>query len=141
MQTGDIHLATEHILELRNYPRKPAYLAAALEDVFVHFGHIPEIAKPLLSSYFNITVWPDFLSDNLLHAKAGNVKIIKVCEGPCCRKTGSDQLAEALQAELHVSVERHHCMGNCHEAPCATVNGEVVSRASLTKIKKLLQHT
>ncbi|HKI60044.1 MAG TPA: NAD(P)H-dependent oxidoreductase subunit E, partial [Mariprofundaceae bacterium] len=64
---------------------------------------------------------------------------IKVCEGPCCREAGSDQLAELLASELGRSIERQHCMGSCQNAPAAMVDGEVITNVTLAKVRLLLK--
>ena len=138
MQSSETVAATEHILALRNYPRKPAYLAAALEDLFTHFGRIPDASKAVLSDYFNIDRWPDHLIDSLFHATTKKRKTIKVCNGPCCHEVGSDQLAEQLKRELGRTIDRQHCMGRCQNIPVAMVGGEVIPNATLAKVRAQL---
>ena len=142
MKTNDINTATEHILTQRNYPRQEAYFVAALEDVFAHFGNIPDAAKALLCDYFRVTNWPQAQVDELFHKASSNVRSVKVCEGPCCKEAGSDQLAEALSEALAVKgdhrVERVHCMGSCQRAPAAMVNEMLIANATVSKIEQQL---
>ena len=138
MQPRETVAATEHILALRNYPRKPAYLTAALEDLFNHFGQIPDASKAVLSDYFHIGQWPDDLINSLFHAAPAHTEKVKVCEGPFCREAGGDRLAETLKRELHHSIERHHCMGSCQRAPAAMIGDEVIAHATPAKIRELL---
>ena len=138
MQPRETIAATEHILALRNYPRKPAYLVAALEDLFSHFGQIPEASKAVLSDHFNIDVWPDHLIHSLFHVSTEKRKIIKVCNGPCCGEAGSDQLAEQLKRELGRTIDRQHCMGSCQNVPVAMIGDEMIPNATLAKVRALL---
>jgi len=142
MQPSETISATEHILALRDYPRKPAYFFAALEDVFANLGHIPDVSKALIQSYFMLPEWPDHLVEKLFHnTSATQSQTITVCEGPCCREAGSDQLVENLKRKFDIPIERRHCMGNCHQPPAASVNGETISVASPAKIRHLLHST
>jgi len=139
MHPSEPVLATEHILALRDYPRKPAYFLAALEDVFADLGHIPEASKAIIQHYFMLPEWPDHLVERLFHnTSTMEVKTIMVCEGPCCKQAGADQLAEELQAISSINVERRHCMGSCKNGPAVMVGNSLISGASMSKIKPLL---
>jgi NADH:ubiquinone oxidoreductase subunit E len=138
MQTDDTHTATEHILATRNYPRKPAYLVAALEDIFAQCGSIPDDSIPRLNAYFGLDTWPQQLVDQLFRAKPTAKVNILVCEGPCCRKAGSDHLADELKTTLKQPIGRRHCMGSCDHAPVAMIDSTIVENASPKRIKELL---
>jgi len=138
MQTHETVSATEHILTLRNYPRKPAYLLAALEDVYARFGHIPEASIPLLRDYFGTSELPGTLLDDLFHSDLDGRPVVKICEGPLCVQAGSNRLAEAVAAAGNIRVERRFCMGTCHSAPAAEIQGQIVAPASLERVREQL---
>jgi len=134
MYNGDATPATEQILRLRNYPRQPEYLLAALEDVAAHFGEIPEAARNALFDYFGIDGFPDEISATLFHQHIVSAKRVTVCAGPICRREGSDLLADKLSSETDLVVERQHCMGACDQAPCAIANGNSIPSATPASI-------
>jgi len=134
----DTHTTTEHILATRNYPRKPAYLVAALEDVFAQCREIPDSSIPTLTTYFKLQTWPHELVETLFHASNTGKTSIMVCEGPCCKKAGSDCLADELKTTLKLPIGRRHCMGSCDHAPAVMINSTVVENASLERIRELL---
>jgi NADH:ubiquinone oxidoreductase subunit E len=138
MHASETISATEHILALRKYPRKPAYALAALEDVYAHFGQIPEDSQAVIRAYFSINELPGALRDTLFHEMATNQSTVKVCTGPLCIQKGSDQLAGELLTISGIAVERQHCMGACHLAPNVKVGDELISEASFSKISSQL---
>jgi NADH:ubiquinone oxidoreductase subunit E len=135
MQTSDIVSATEHIFALRNYPRKQAYLLAAIEDIARHFGSIPKQAEPLILEYFAVETLPKELMDQLIHKHVDSKQVIEVCSGPLCFKAGSDQLATELADTLTGAIiERRHCMGNCHQPPTVKIGERLISNASSAEV-------
>ncbi len=137
MHTGETVSATEHILALRKYPRKPSYMLAALEDVYAHFGHIPEAAKTVIREYFAIRRLPKHMEEALFHASPMDRRTVRVCAGPLCIQAGSDKLATELASLPGITVERQYCMGVCHSAPAAKIGIQTVSEASFAKIRRL----
>lgn len=138
MQSNEIVSTTEHILTLRNYPRKPAYFLAALEDVHARFGHLPEASISLLLGYFGADSLPEEMLESLFHHDADDRLVVKVCEGPLCVQAGSDKLAESLTELGNITVERHCCIGACHSAPAVEVKGRTIAPASLERVRELL---
>jgi len=139
MHSSESVSATEHILALRDYPRKPAYFLAVLEDIFANLGFIPEASKTIIQHYFMLPEWPDHLVEKLFHDTSNPAsRTIMICEGPCCKQAGADQLAEELHAVPGIHVKRRHCMGSCKKGPAAMVGNRLISDASANKIKQLL---
>ncbi|MDT8376710.1 MAG: NAD(P)H-dependent oxidoreductase subunit E [Mariprofundaceae bacterium] len=139
MQTGDICSATERILKLRNYPCKPPYLLAALEDLQAHFGFLPEAAAAMAAGYFGRK--PDFDSElsALFHTTPDNPHAVRICTGPLCSRAGSSELITALKATPSITIEASHCLGACSQAPVAMINGETTLQASADKILNRLK--
>ncbi len=139
MHSSEPISATEHILALRDYPRKPAYFLAALEDIFAELGHIPDASKAIIQSYFTLQEWPKHLVSKLFHnTTITGSKTVMVCEGPCCKKAGADLLADQLQLFSNLNIERHHCMGSCKNGPAVIMKDTLIPNASVKKIKRLL---
>lgn len=137
-QAKDTITATEHILSHRNYPRRPAFLLAALEDVAVQFGGIPPESKPVILEYFGVEKLPDGIEETLLRKRAPDERAITVCAGPICVRQGSDNLAAELSAHTGVSIERQHCMGHCDSAPCVKVADNTITSATSAKVLAIL---
>lgn len=138
MQREDTVTATEHILKLRNYPRQPAYLLAALEDVATRLGSVPDSAKELLLDYFGIGEIPDEIASALDHRHGNAAETLTICAGPICSQTGSNELAALFEEAESVNVERQHCMGACDRAPCARADGKLIAPASPESIGSVL---
>jgi len=133
-QDENVFSATEHILKTRNYPRQPAYLLAALEDIASQFGAVPSASKELLLEYFGVESLPDGIGEILRHKYTAKGKTVTVCAGPICIREGSDELAAELSAQTGTSVERRHCLGACDSAPCAEVQDVLITRATSEKV-------
>ena len=134
MQPSDIRLATERILKLRNYPRKQAYLLAALEDLQAHFDALPEEAISTVLSYFGLKPELDSELSTLFHGKPSNPHSVRICTGPLCCQAGSRNLITALKASSDIITDESHCLGGCHHPPTARLNGKIISNASVDKI-------
>jgi len=138
MHSSETVSATEHILALRNYPRKPAYIPAALEDVFVRFGSIPEASEAVIRNYFGVQDLPIQQMEPLFHSIDLQQQVVKVCEGPLCVQAGSNQLADELAALAGICIERQHCMGVCHATPAVKIGDTVIAEASVVKVRQQL---
>lgn len=138
MQTKDAIATTEHILKLRNYPRRSAYLLAALEDVAAELGEVPEDAKQLLLDHFGLASIPAEIAEALHHRHGDPARTVVVCAGPICVQAGSDGIAAGLCEEKRITVERQHCMGGCGCAPCARIGEALIAPATVEKIRSAL---
>ncbi len=145
MHTGETistseRVLTENILALRKYPRIASYALAGLEDVYAQLGCIPEISKAVIREYFNVASFPDDISESLFHATPTNTQIVRICAGPLCIQADSDKLATKLIDTYTtfpgIAIERQHCMGACHSAPVAKMNGTLLLKASFEKIQQ-----
>ena len=138
MQREDTVTATEHILKQRNYPRQPAYLLAAMEDVASQFGAVPVAAKELLLDYFGIDEIPAEIASALDHRHGSAAETLTLCAGPICSQAGSDELAALFEETGGVNIERQHCMGACDRAPCARAGGKLIAPAAPESIASAL---
>jgi formate dehydrogenase subunit gamma len=122
----------------------------ALQD---HYGHVPELALPLIADALNLTTaevhgvmsfYHDFRKE-----PAGR-HVIKVCRAEACQSMGAEQLAEKLLAKLgldgyatspggRVTVEPVYCLGLCACAPAALVDDRVEGRLNEARLDDLLQ--
>ena len=74
---------------------------------------------------------------------------ICVCQGTACYVKGAERILDKVKQELGIevgettedgkfSLEPTRCLGACGLAPVFTVNGEVYGKATVEKVKKIL---
>ncbi len=116
------------------------------------FGHVPQMALPVIAEALNVTraevhgvmsFYHDFRE-----VPAGR-HVVKICRAEACQAMGSEAMAEAalqkLGVEWHgttangaVTVEPVYCLGLCACGPAALVDGKVVGRLSQDKLDAIL---
>ena len=116
------------------------------------FGHVPQMALPVIAEALNITraevhgvmsFYHDFRE-----VPAGR-HVVKICRAEACQAMGSEAMAEAalqkLGVEWHgttangaVTVEPVYCLGLCACGPAALIDGKVVGRLSQDKLDAIL---
>lgn len=132
--------------------RKPDALIEILHDLQDEIGWIPKEALPVIADELNIsradihgvvTFYEDFRDG------PPGKHIVKLCRAEACQSMGSDKLADDVRAltrtnfgdtspDGSITLDAVYCLGNCALAPSATVNGQIVGRADVAAIKKLL---
>lgn len=119
------------------YDNQPDALIEILHDVQAVAGFIQTDALRTIAEVLNIsradvqgvvTFYEDF---RLEPAPAG---LVKLCGGEACQAVGSDQLAADLKA-AHVPCQTVFCLGDCALGPAAMIEGHLIGRASVDKIK------
>lgn len=131
MQTNEIS-DIKALLSLMEYPQKPAWLLAAMQDIHAEKGEItPEMGGLLCARFhadpplFN-TLLPLFpgRKNRALHT-------LQICRGAVC----------AAWPELHIpprddlAVAESYCMGLCHQAPVAKLDDNLIPQASEAAIR------
>ena len=116
------------------------------------FGHVPQMALPVIAEALNITraevhgvmsFYHDFRE-----VPAGR-PVVKICRAEACQAMGSEAMAEAalqkLGVEWHgttangaVTVEPVYCLGLCACGPAALIDGKVGGRLSQDKLDAIL---
>ncbi len=116
------------------------------------FGHVPQMALPVIAEALNITraevhgvmsFYHDFRE-----VPAGR-HVVKICRAEACQAMGSEAMAEAALQKLGVAwhgttangavtVEPVYCLGLCACGPAALVDGKVVGRLSQDKLDAIL---
>ncbi len=120
-----------------HYDNQPDALIEILHDVqkvggFIQTDALRAIAEALNISRAEVQGVVSFYDDFRLEpAPAGTVKL---CRGEACQATGSDQLATDLKA-AHMPSEQVFCLGNCALGPAAMIEGQLIGRANVDKIK------
>ncbi len=139
MHNSEIISATDHILTLRNYPRKTTFLFAALEDVYERFGAIPEAAKERILEYFSLSVMPDRVPMSLFEETKHGDANITLCNGPFCQHAGAESLLGELRSLPGIIIQRQHCMGVCRTPPVAKVGKRLITNASISKVREAVE--
>ena len=116
------------------------------------YGHVPQIAVPLIADALNIgkaevhgvlSFYHDFRD-----VPAGR-HVVKICRAEACQAMGgtavADHALQRLGVEWHgttangaVTVEPVYCLGLCACAPAAMVDGRVVGRVDTARMDDLL---
>ena len=127
-------------------------LLPILHAIQHEFGHVPQMALPVIAEGLNITraevhgvmsFYHDFRE-----MPAGR-HVVKICRAEACQAVGGDALAEGalkkLGLEWHgtsangaVTIEPVYCLGLCACGPAALVDGKVVGRLSEEKLDAIL---
>lgn len=128
-------------------------LLPILHDVQAEWGMIPEAAQPIIAKalgmkraevYGVVSFYHDFRAE-----PAGN-HVLRLCRAEACISMGGDELAEQLTRALgigwnettpdgRVTLEPVFCLGLCACAPSAQMDGELVGRADVDKLTRMLQ--
>jgi formate dehydrogenase subunit gamma len=130
-------------------------LLPILHDLQAAFGHIPDVAVPIVAEALNlsraevhgvVTFYHDFRQ-----TPAGRY-VVKLCRAEACQAAGGDALAARAEAKRgvamgdtsadgRVSLEPAYCLGLCATAPSAMVNGRVVGRLDKQRLDAMLAET
>jgi formate dehydrogenase subunit gamma len=121
----------------------------ALQDRlgFVPLGTLPLIAKALNVSradvYGTLTFYHDF------RTSPPGRHVVKLCRAEACQAVGCERLAEEASAAWQVrfggtspdgqiSLEPVYCLGNCALGPSALVDGRLLGRTTLERLRACL---
>lgn len=128
-------------------------LLPLLHDIQAEFGHIPDdaidpIVKALKLSraevYGVISFYHDF------RTTPAGTHILKICRAEACQSMGAEGLvADMLKAfglddfgtsaDGRVTIEAVYCLGLCAMSPAAIVNGKLIGRADVSRLKGALK--
>lgn len=116
------------------------------------YGHVPQMAVPMIAEALNITAAEVHGVMSFYHdfreVPAGR-HVVKICRAEACQAMGGAALADEtlnkLGLEWHgttangaVTIEPVYCLGLCACAPAAMVDGRVVGRVDAARMDDLL---
>lgn len=124
-------------------------LLPILHAIQAAFGHIPEMALPIIAAELGLTraevhgvvsFYHDFRA-----APAGR-HVVKICRAEACQSVGAGALTQAVldqfgldadgtTADGQITVEPVYCLGLCACGPAAMVDGQVIGRADAAAIR------
>ena len=127
-------------------------LLPILHAIQAEFGHVPQVALPIVAKAMNISraevhgvmsFYHDFRE-----APAGR-HIVKLCRAEACQAVGANRLAEHAQSSLgldwhettkdgRVTLEPIFCLGLCACGPAALIDGKLVGRVDEARLDTLL---
>ena len=128
-------------------------LLPILHAIQAAYGHIPEVALPVIAEALGLTraevhgvvsFYHDFRS-----APAGR-HVVKLCRAEACQSVGANALTEAVLRHFgldahgttpdgRVTVEPVYCLGLCACGPAAMIDGKVLGRADPASIAARLE--
>lgn len=142
----------ERITECLKEERPESQLISILHKVQLHYGYLPrtildDVAHRLQVPTSVVSGVASFYHFFRLTPKGKYT--ISVCMGTACFVKGADKILEAIRSELGIEIgettsdgfftlEQSRCLGVCALAPVMTINGEVYSQVSPTKIPEIL---
>ncbi len=123
-------------------------LLPILHSLQEEFGHVPEVALPLIAERLNIgraevhgvmSFYHDFRE-----VPAGR-HVVKICRAEACQAQGGVALAEDMLAKLAtewhgtsekgaVTLEPVYCLGLCANGPAAMVDDRLVAAATSERL-------
>lgn len=137
---------------IENYPSRPEYLLAIMQDVQKHYNYLPRLAISMIAEYAGLPIsrvyaLASFYKAFSLVPKGRNV--FRICDGTACHIKNSDTLLDQLQQHLGItagettsdglfSVETVNCLGACALAPVMVVNGKVYGRVTPGDVKRII---
>lgn len=156
LETQEVAPLPSEIIEFidvcKKAERPESNLIAVLHKVQLHYGYCPspildEVAQRLQVPTAVVSGVASFYHFFRLTPKGKYT--ISVCMGTACFVKGADKILEKIQSELGIvigettsdgffTLDQSRCLGVCALAPVMTINGEVYSRVSPTKIPEIL---
>lgn len=128
-------------------------LLPILHAIQAAFGHVPQMAVPLIAKAMNITKADVHGVISFYHdfrdAPAGR-HVVKICRAEACQAVGGTALADGALAALgldwhgttangNVTIEPVYCLGLCACGPAAMIDGKVVGRLDAGRMSKILR--
>lgn len=123
---------------------EPGPVLLALQSLQESFGYVHPDALQLVADAFNVSradVYGvmTFYTD-LRSVPPADIEV-RVCMGEACQAVGARGLLADTEAVLSAGVDVTHvfCMGNCALGPTAVVNGRLIGRASIDRVRSALR--
>lgn len=116
------------------------------------YGHVPQIAQPLIADALNISKAEVHGVMSFYHdfrTEVAGKHVVKLCRAEACQAVGADALADKARAKMgvdwhgttkngNVTLEPVFCLGLCACGPAAIVDGKVIGRVDEAKLDKIL---
>ncbi len=131
------------LLEHAAYPKQAHYALAALQDVRALVGHVPEAALPLIAESLDMdpAALAALMRDSAQFTAPSEARHrLSVCQGAVCiGRGGGDLLASAREKFASMpglTVVAGHCLGQCLQAPAASLDEAVFAPVDLADLAR-----
>lgn len=131
------------LLERAAYPKQAHYALAALQDVRALIGDVPDQALPLIADTLGMKVsaLAALMRDSAqFTAPIEAAHRLAVCQGAVCIGRGGGELLAGARARFAdrdgLSVVAGHCLGQCLEAPAASLDGQVFAPVDMDALAR-----
>ena len=137
---------------LSQYKKVKDNLIVILEEIQVKYGYIPQICQIEVANYLDIPlaeVYGVITFYSRFTLKPKGKYNVSVCLGTACFVKGSKDILQAAKDKLGIeegqttkdgkfSIDTTRCVGACGLAPVFTINDEVYGKATVKKMKDVL---
>jgi len=128
-------------------------LLPILHAIQASYGHIPEMALPLIAEALGLTRAEVHGVVSFYHdfrATPAGRRTVKICRAEACQSVGANALTDAVLAQFgldahgttpdgRLTIEPVYCLGLCACGPAAMIDGRVMGRADAAKITTALE--
>ena len=136
-------MPNEHALVARacaKHGNHASSLIEILHEVQEAAGHVSDLAASEIAAVLNISRADvhgvrSFYTDFTTHPVTCRIKL---CRAEACQAVGSEALADALHA-AGIETESVYCLGNCALGPAAMIDGRLIGRASIGRLRSDLE--
>lgn len=130
---------------------KPGPVLISLQALQEEFGYIHEQAVELVAKACNVSradVHGVLTFYHDLRTSPPATTTLRICVAEACQAVGSRELVKDVEKTFNarmdepsdqVELKPVYCLGNCALGPSATVNGELVGRATAQGLKSAMQ--
>lgn len=152
LTTGSIARAEEIRDLITHFSSVEGSVLRALQSVQETFGYVPDLALDVVADVCNVSraeVYGVVTYYRDLRTAPPAPNVVRVCLAEACQASGSARLVSELKDAMGLDVEANtrngdveassvFCLGNCALGPAVMVNGELIGRASVAKIRTAL---
>ena len=131
---------------------KPGPLLPVLQEAQEILGYLPESMQGVIAAELNIPgsdIFGAMSFYSMFTWKPKGQYVVRMCQSPPCHINGSENMLQALQEEMGVSVgqttpdglftlELSACLGVCEVAPAMQINEVVHGNLTREKIRQIL---
>lgn len=130
-------------------PAEERLILPALQRLQSAFGYVPEGAVPVVAEELNVSRAEvvgvlTYYSD--LRQEPPPPVVVQVCVAEACQAEGARTLVSGIETDFGVPLgarttdgtvgfERVHCLGNCALGPAVMVNGRLIGRCDVARVR------
>lgn len=134
------------------HKERPGALLPLLHALQDRFGHVPEVAVPIVAKQLNLSraeVHGVITFYHFFRTTQPGRQTLYICRAEACQAMGSRSLEQHVREKLKIdfhettpdgrfSLEPVYCLGNCACSPAVMIDETVYGRVSRDRIDELL---